>query len=401
MDFQKEKITICGLGCALADLLYNNVSFSKPGFRKYLSRKPGDGGISPGKLVFTTDLENFAGIPYPEILGDIIGDRTYDLFNAGGPSLVSMICASQLLGSKNFEVRFYGAAGKDDTCSRLFRIIKNTPLDLGNYISLNNNTTPYTHVLSDPDHNGGMGERSFINHLGIAGDFTAEMIPEDFFNSNITCFGGTALLPNVHANLDDLLLKAKDKNSITVVNTVYDFISEKKDPYKPWPLVRNNKFLDRIDLLMMDSEEALRISGTTDIADAANFFVNNRVSSFFITTGVNKVLFYSSGGLFKKNPVMSMPISEYVVNAVKTGKARGGDTTGCGDNFAGGIIASIAWQLKINSPGNLDIIEALSWGVASGGGICFTLGGVYHEKYPGDKFTAIKQIREKYLEQIS
>jgi hypothetical protein len=39
--------------------------------------------------------------------------------------------------------------------------------------------------------------------------------------------------------------------------------------------------------------------------------------------------------------------------------------------------------------------------VASGGGICFTLGGVYHEKYPGDKFTAIKQIREKYLEQIS
>lgn len=385
----------------MADLLYNNVSFSKSGFRKYLSRKPGDGGISPGKLVFTTDLENFAGIPYLKILEDLIGDRKYDVFNAGGPSLVSLICASQLLGSKNFEVRFYGAAGEDDTCSRLFDIIKNTPLDAKNYISLNKNTTPYTHVLSDPDFNGGMGERSFINHLGIAGDLTVEMIPEDFFNSNITCFGGTALVPFIHDNLADLLLKAKKKKSITVVNTVYDFISEKKDPFSPWPLVRDTKFLEHIDLLMMDSEEALRISGTTDINYAANFFVNNRVSAFFITTGVNKVLFYSSGRLFKKAPVMLMPISDYVVNAVRSGEARGGDTTGCGDNFAGGIIASIAWQLKINSPGKLDIIEALSWGVASGGGICFTLGGVYHEKYPGDKFNTIKEIRDKYLEQIS
>ena len=52
----KEKIVISGTGCALADFIYNGVSFNSISFKKYLSKKAGDGGLSPGKLVFTEEL---------------------------------------------------------------------------------------------------------------------------------------------------------------------------------------------------------------------------------------------------------------------------------------------------------------------------------------------------------
>ena len=54
-----KKIIISGAGCALADFLYTDISFNSPGFKKYLSKNPGDGGLSPGKLVFNEELEKF------------------------------------------------------------------------------------------------------------------------------------------------------------------------------------------------------------------------------------------------------------------------------------------------------------------------------------------------------
>jgi len=48
-----NKIIISGAGCALADLIYNRVSFASPGFQQYFSKHLGDGGLSPCKLVFT------------------------------------------------------------------------------------------------------------------------------------------------------------------------------------------------------------------------------------------------------------------------------------------------------------------------------------------------------------
>ncbi|HUV01213.1 MAG TPA: hypothetical protein VMW32_09645, partial [Bacteroidales bacterium] len=62
-----KKIIISGTGCALADFLYNGISFESNNFRKYLSTRTGDGGLSPGKLVFTEELEKFSGLPYNDI----------------------------------------------------------------------------------------------------------------------------------------------------------------------------------------------------------------------------------------------------------------------------------------------------------------------------------------------
>ena len=68
-----KKFIISGTGCALADFLYTNVSFHSTAFEKYRSLMPGDGGLSPGKLVFTEELERFAEVPYLKILNELTG----------------------------------------------------------------------------------------------------------------------------------------------------------------------------------------------------------------------------------------------------------------------------------------------------------------------------------------
>ena len=70
-------------------------------------------------------------------------------------------------------------------------------------------------------------------------------------------------------------------------------------------------------------------------------------------------------------------------------KEKGGDTSGCGDNFAGGVIASLVTQFQ-NNKEKIDLKEACIWGIVSGGFSCFYIGGTYHQKHPGEKLKLIK-----------
>ncbi|MDP3443859.1 MAG: carbohydrate kinase family protein [Ignavibacteria bacterium] len=395
-----NKIIISGTGCSLADFLYNEISFDSSDFKKYLSKKPGDGGLSPGRLVFTEELEKFAGKPYQKIIKEIIVTRVPDAFNVGGPSLVSLIHASQMLERNTYSVKFFGIAGKDEIADKIFEIIRRTPLNIKNYVTTHLNVSPFTDVFSDPNYDNGQGERTFVNNIGAAWNYSQEQLTHEFFDSHIVCFGGTALVPQLHDNLTMLLHKAKNNNCITVVNTVYDFRNEKKNPAKPWPLVRGDENYSFVDVLIMDCEEALRISGRTTIDDAADFFASTKVSSFIITNGANELVSWSRGNLFKKSEIIKLPVSQLITDELRSNPAQKGDTTGCGDNFAGGIIASIAWQLKEREKGYFDLIEAISWGIASGGFSCFTVGGTYLELFPGEKRKAVQIIQSEYLKQI-
>jgi sugar/nucleoside kinase (ribokinase family) len=395
-----NKVTISGTGCALADFLYNGVSFNSISFKKYLSEKPGDGGLCPGKLVFTEELEKFSGKFYPQILKEITGNRTPDAFNVGGPSLVSLIHVSQMLGTEEFEVKFFGMAGNDETASKIVKIVGKTSLNIDNYHTSARRSSPFTDVFSDPEYDNGHGERTFVNNIGAAWEYTPDLLNSNFFDSHIVCFGGTALVPHIHDNLTDLLGKSKKNKCITVVNTVFDFRNEKNNPGKPWPLGKSNESFGLIDLLIMDHEEALRISGTKTIERAIDFFDSLKVSSFVITNGANELYTCSHEGIFARSTVNKMPVSRRVTELIRSHPELKGDTTGCGDNFAGGIIASIAWQLRSGLKKQFDLREAVSWGIASGGFCCFTVGGTYIEKSPGEKRLEVQALQKEYMKQI-
>ena len=395
------KIIVAGIGCALADYLYTGVRFNSPLFLKYLSRQTGDGGLTPGKLVFTEELERFSGIPYAEIFKEITGGETHDAFNIGGPGLVSMINTSQLLNKKDFEVRFYGGTGNDDTAVLIDEMVRKTPLNIDHYCKISEKRTPFTDVLSDVTYDNHQGERTFINNIGAAWDYHPDLLGDDFFDTDIVCFGGTALVPQIHDNLTRLLTKAKQKGCLTVVNTVFDFRNEKNNPDKPWALLDTPESYRLIDILIMDCEESLKISGKQSIREAAEYFISQNIAALIITNGAKELYAFSNGDLFEKTELVALPVSKKVSEDIGRNPALKGDTTGCGDNFAGGVIASLAMQLKSTEAGKYNLNEAIAWGVASGGFACFYLGGTYIEKTEGEKLKIVQEFKNEYLKQIS
>ena len=396
-----KKIIISGTGCALADYLYTGIKFASPEFQKYLSRRSGDGGLSPGKLVFTEELEKFSSKTYADILTEISNGSSPRSINIGGPGLVPLIHASQMLDVAESEVKFYGGSGKDPTSGFLFDLLKKLPLDISNYLEISSKNTPFTHVFSDASYDDNQGERTFINNIGAAWDYSPDLLNDGFFKSDIVCFGGTALVPQIHDHLTELLSEAKKNGCLTVVNTVFDFRNEKMNPGVRWPLGDSNRSLEMIDLLMMDCEEALKISGCPTIDHAADFFISKEVSSFIITNGSKNLFAYSDGRLFEKVDLVQLPVSGKVTETLLQNPDLKGDTTGCGDNFAGGAIASLATQLKSGKKGELDFCQTLAWAVASGGFTCFYLGGTYFEEHPGEKHSKVKELVHDYIKQIS
>jgi len=393
-------IKINGTGCALADFFYTKVRFKSQQFSKYLSRQTGDGGLSPGKLVFTEELEKFSNKPYPVILKEIAGDSSADSFNIGGPSLVSLIHAAQMLSGSEFQVNFYGNAGNDDIAEKIFDMVQKTPLNISNYKKIGNRATAFTDVFSDATYDDGQGERTFVNNIGAAWDYTPEMLPKVFFDAQIVCFGGTALVPQIHDNLTGLLMKAKQNDCITLVNTVFDFRNEKCNPGNAWPLGNTEASLKLIDILIMDLEEALKISAKMTIEEAARYFEQQQVSSFIITNSSKDSIAYSNGSLFRKFPITKFPVSKLVLDELKNNIQLKGDTTGCGDNFAGGIIFSVATQLQSKIAGELDLTEALLWATASGGFACYYVGGTYFEECSGEKLEKVRNFQVEYQKQI-
>ena len=392
-----EKIIVSGVGCCLVDLLYTNIDFSSDTIHPFISLRRGDGGLTPGHLVFNEEFVKFAGLPFNSVLNKITGGRTPDNKNIGGPSIVSLIHVAQLTDPENCEVRFYGRGGNDDAGEYLVSSIQKTPIVLRDY-QLTENITPSTVVLSDPKYDNGHGERMFINSIGAAWDYKPDSLDEDFFNSDIVVFGGTALVPLIHDHLTELLKKAKSKGCITIVNTVFDFRNEKLNPDKKWPLGRNDDSYQYIDLLIADQEEAYRLSGENTTEAAIRFFKDQHVSSLIITNGSKNISVYSDGQFFESLALTELPVSQNVIEELKYNKA--GDTTGCGDNFVGGVIVSIVNQLQ-NGVRHPNIQEACYWGIISGGFACFYMGGTYLEKSVGEKKARIRPYYESYKRQIS
>ncbi|MBA7571074.1 Ribokinase [subsurface metagenome] len=327
---------------------------------------------------------------------DITKGKPPDKINIGGPCIVALIHVAQMLGTTDYTCRFYGCGGKDEDGEFLLSSLSKTPVGIDNY-KLTGMTTPSTLVFSDPGFDNGNGERIFINSIGAAWGYAPKELDEDFFSSDVVVFGGTALVPQIHDNLGELLEKAKLKGGLTIVNTVYDFRNEKASPDTKWPLGKNDDSYRNIDLLIADYEEAFRLSGKLTLKEAMQFFREHGTGAVIVTNGSKNLHLYSSSSLFQKINDSEMPVSDEVSKELREGHC--GDTTGCGDNFAGGVVASLASQRKKGGD-TLDLIEACSWGIVSGGYACFYIGGTYFEKYQGEKRKLMTPYYERYKKQI-
>ena len=382
------KLKISGLGCTLLDFVYNGIDFNGPGFQKYRSIKAGDGGLTPGQLVFLEELEKFAGKEFEGIISEIAGDRKPDASNIGGPAIVSIIHAAQLLQG-DAEIRFVASMGKDWIAERILDILSSTPVSSHDFVR-KNARTPFTNVLSDPKFNLGSGERTFVNNMGAAEELKPEDLPPGFLDADILALGGTALVPAIHDRLDEIIDGA-GASTFKLVNTVFDFRNEKRSPGKPWPIGKDHRSFSSIDLLIMDREEALKISGESSLDKAVSYFSGSPLKAFMVTDGTESVSIYA-------DQVIKLPVSRPLLD-LSLSDSPDADTTGAGDNFVGGVIYSLASQLSegTNHP---NLVEAAKWGIVSGGFACTYMGGTYLEEYPGQKMEAISSYYELYSDQL-
>ena len=393
-----KQIEVTGVGCCLVDYLYNNITFTSETFSKYLSKRSGDGGLTPGQLVFAEEFEKFSNQNFESAIREITHGKPPDKVNIGGPGIVALIHAAQMLENTGCRVRFYGGRGADEAGEYLQSSLAKTPVNIDNYKPVNG-ATPSTVVLSDPGFNEGTGERIFINSIGAAGNYLPEYLDDRFFASDVVVFGGTALVPAIHDNLTELLVRAKANGCVTVVNTVYDFRNQKANPGKKWPLGKSDESYRNTDLLITNHEEALRLSGKSKLKEAMQFFGNLGTGAVIVTNGAKNItLFAAKSSIFGETGLTEMPVSEAISEELN--KSHLGDTTGCGDNFAGGAIASLVLQLQ-NGSTKINLKEAASWGIVSGGFSCFYMGGTFHQKEPGEKRQQITPYYEAYLKQIN
>ncbi len=388
---------IAGIGCCTLDYLYGDFRYDHPVFQQLLSRSPGDGGIIPGGLVFSEDVEEFSGKSFVQLLKEMVGDAPPDAENLGGPSCVALVHASQMLGPEGDEVIYYGAVGDDPAGRKISGFLDRTPVK-HQLLLRRGFLSPATLVLSDPTQHGGKGERSFINTIGAAGTVESKDVPEECYDADILLCGGTALVPRLHEQLDTVLKKAKERGCITVVGTVYDFKNEKRSPGKPWPMGSSRDTYRFIDVLITDAEEALKLTGSESLEKAAEAFARFGAKSVIITHGAKQILVYSGGGVFAPQKLTEMPVSRYVDDLLDEDPRRRKDSTGCGDNFVGGVITSLSRQMK-NRTRIPDIREVCAWGAASGGFTCMYHGGTYYESRPGEKREAIEPIASAYRKQ--
>ncbi|TVQ23386.1 MAG: carbohydrate kinase family protein [Spirochaetaceae bacterium] len=387
-------ITVHGAGCCLMDYLYRDVGFSGDRFERLLSQTPGDGGLIVGGLVFAEHLANYAGEPFDRVIGSLVGGAPDDQ-NVGGPAIVSLIHTAQLC--PDAEVSFYGATGSDDTGRELMRMVRRTPVRVDHLRTIDG-ATPATFVLSDPSASGGSGERLFVNQLGVAAEpQTADPGP-GFTSADIVQFGGTALCPPLHARLPELLACARSSGALTIVNTVYDFLAQNRAPDRRWTLGSDDAY-PLIDLLVTDLEEARRLTECSTALDAIKWMIDHGVSAAVVTCGPDPVAFAAAGGRFAAVPLAHRSVFKgFPAHPLAEGSV--GDTTGCGDNFVGGMVSDITMQIAAAAHTDrgaaIDVDRAVVRGIASGA-FCLThLGGMFREKSAGDKASRVDAIVTEY-----
>jgi sugar/nucleoside kinase (ribokinase family) len=396
-------MNIHGTGCGILDCIYADEDFSSSAYRAVQSVKDGDGGLAPGKLVFSSALEKLTGKSYDETLSALTGGKAPSTRNLGGPSAVSLAHAAQMLANRNteepFSVCYYGVRGNDLTGDVFEEKISALPFEI--HLLPKDLSSSRVDVFSDPRYDNGSGERTFVYKKGILDELYPEDLGDDFFNAAIIAFGGTALTPRIHDNLTELLKRSRSVAAVTVVNLVYDYRSEIKAPGKKWKLGANDDAYHHIDLLLADQEEAVKTSGKVSVEEAAAWFLGRGCGAAIITRGRQPLLYCAGDStLFTKAEPAYLPVCETIDRELAAHPEKRGDTTGCGDNFTGMVIAELAEALASGRHNSLDLREICIPAVAAGGFACFIVGGTYYEKQSGEKRRLLEPYVEAYRKQL-
>lgn len=327
-------------------------------------------------------------------IGEVVGrfvEEGSEKKTLGGVAVVPLICAAQLLWNEGAEVYFYANLANDADGDELYEMIGRTPLRRDK-ISRRSGRCPVTYVLNEESGESEAAERTFIayDEVGPGLRFAPADLDEAFYGSDVTLFSAMFWEPDLSSALSKILGRCKQAGSLTVAGTAFD--PGQRHNAGRWHLGDSDEVYRHIDLLVMNHVEAGKYAGTSSDAEAAQFFRAAGVDSVIITNGLEPVYYASAGQLFAKESGY-VPVASAVLEDQRSGRIAVGDTVGCGDNFVGGVLASITSQKRA---GRSSLREAVRWGNVAGALASTHRGGVHYERRPGERRTLFLQYLARY-----
>lgn len=285
-----------------------------------------------GSVAFDT-LHNHLG-SHPKVLG---GSATY----------------ASIAGSYFAPVQLVGVVGKDFPDSAV-QLLKSRSVDLQGLEVADGLTFHWEGRYSDD-----LTSRTTLRtDLNVFADFHPKLPPQWRDTPYV-------MLGNIGPDLQLEVLDQITDPSLVIADTMNLWIDIKLDDLK--------KMLERIDVLIINEEEARQLAGTYNIVKVARELLRMGPERVVIKRGEYGALLFEPGDVF------SAPA--YPVEEVQ-------DPTGAGDSFAGGFLGFIARQ-QATDPGTLRRAVVYGSAVAS-----YCVEGVGPDKLA---HATAREIDERYL----
>ena len=154
---------------------------------------------------------------------------------------------------------------------------------------------------------------TLFTELGVFETFNPD-IPEHFRNTPLVFLG------NIHPSLQENVLDQMIDPELVVLDTMNFWIEGTPDEL--------DRVISRVNVLIVNDEEAMQLTGRTDIITAAEALLERGLSKVVIKKGQHGAALFGEGGKMFFLPA-------FPVKNVK-------DPTGAGDTFAGGFMGYLA-----------------------------------------------------------
>lgn len=184
-----------------------------------------------------------------------------------------------------------------------------------------NVNTSFTFVAIASD-----GERSFCHYIGANGELCEADINWEFLKTaKILHIAGALVMPKFDGHpMANVLRKAKTLGLTTSLDTAWDATGKWLETLEPC--------LPFVDIFLPSLTEAEHLTGTSELSEIAQFFINYGISTVGIKMGAR--------GSYVATDTEELFIPAYPAEAI--------DATGAGDAYAAGFLAGtvMEWELK-------------------------------------------------------
>lgn len=253
---------------------------------------------------------------------------------AAGPAVI----ASKL----GLRTRLVGAIG-DDAMGRLLRdALMSDGVDVEALQVIENTRTSATILAISPD-----GDRPAMHAPGASLAVRVEPPFEEVLDTRFLHLGGVGTMPFFDGDVAaDLVGRAKKRG----VRITCDLVMP-----MPTTLTALEPILPSIDFFMPAAEEAIVVSGCDTAEDAARFFLDRGAGAC----------------IFKQGAEGSILVRDGEVTKIPAYRADTIDTTGCGDSYCAGFVASLVRGAEVEEACHFAAATAalVSTGLGSDAGI--------------------------------